>query len=88
MELVQHSELKSNTLFATFASGATATVEYGFNGSVASFQDTKEQASKMLDIALRNPVGLDALLEELQTISEARKGKGSKSWFRIGRRNI
>ena len=85
LELVKQSRLKSNALFATFASEATGTVEYGFDGSVASFQETSGQASKMFDIALLNPVRLDLLLEELQTISEGainRKGKGLRSWFR------
>ena len=88
LELVKQSGLKSKTLFATFASEATGTIGYDFDGSVASFQETSEQASKMFDIALRNPVTLDLLLAELQTISEGvinRKGKGSKSWFWVGR---
>ena len=85
LEFVKKSRLKSNILFATFASEATGTIEYGFEGSVVSFQETCEQALKMFDIALGNPVRLDLLLEELQTISEGvtnRKGKESKSRFR------
>ena len=70
LELVKQSKLNSNTLFATFASGETGTLEYGFDGSVASFQETSEQALKMFDIALCNRVRLDILLEEQQTISE------------------
>ena len=89
LEAVKQSRLKSNILFVTFASEATGTVEYGFDRSVASFQETGGQALKMFDIALRNPVGLD-LLEELQNIEGATNGRGKglrKSWFtRIGRR--
>ena len=70
LKLVEQSRLKSNILFATFTSEVPGTVEYGFDGSVASFQETSEQAFKMLDIALENPVRLHLLLEELQTISE------------------
>jgi hypothetical protein len=79
LELVKQSRLKSNALFATFASEATGTAKYGFDGSVASFQESSGQALKMFNNALRNPVRLDLLLEELQTISEGatnRKGKG------------
>ena len=78
LELVKQSGLKSNAVFATFASEATGAVEYGFDGSVASFQETRGQALKMFDIALRNPISFDLLLEELQTMSEGatnRKGK-------------
>ena len=70
LELVKQSRLKSNTLYATFASDATGTVKYGFDSSVASFQETSGQALKMFDIALGEPVRLDLLLEELQTFSE------------------
>lgn len=91
-ELVKQSGLKSIILFATFAGEATGTVKYGFDDSVASFQETGGQALKMFDIALRNPVGLDLLLEELQNIEGATNGKGKglrKSWFtRIGRRGV
>ena len=90
LEAVKQSRLKSNILFVTFASKATGTVEYDFDRSVASFQETGGQALKMFDIALRNPVGLDLLLEELQNIEGATNGRGKglrKSWFtRIGRR--
>ena len=86
LELVKQSGLKSNTLFATFASEPTGTIEYGFDGSVVSFQDTQEQALKMFNIALCNPVRLDLLLEEpLQIISvgaASRTGKVSKRGFR------
>ena len=78
LKLVKQSRLKSNALFATFASEATGTVKYGFDGSVASFQETSGQALKMFDIALRNPVRLDPLLEELQTISEVATNKNGK----------
>ena len=70
LELVKQSRLKSNTLYATFASDATGTVKYGFDSSVASFQETSGQSLKMFDIALGEPVRLDLLLEELQTFSE------------------
>ena len=73
LELVEQSRLKSNTLFATFVSEATDTPEYRFDGSVASFQENREQALKMFGIALGKPVKLDLLLEELQTISEGGK---------------
>lgn len=93
LELVKQSGLQSNILFASFASEATGTVKYGFDGSVASPQETSEQALEMFDIALGKPVKLDLLLEELRTISEVAtngKGKGSKSRSRalisIGRR--
>ena len=62
MELVKQSGLKYNTLFATFASEAAGTVEYGFDGSA---QETSGQALEMSDTALSNPVGLDLLLKEL-----------------------
>ena len=83
-ELIEQSRLKSSALLATFAREATGAVEYGFDGSVASFQETSEQVLEMFDIALRNPVSLDLLLEKLRTISEGvtnKKGKGLKSWF-------
>ena len=85
LELVKQSGLESNALFATFASEPIGTIEYGFDGSVVSFQDTQEQALKMFNIALRKPISLDLLLAELQTISKGatnRKGKRSKSRFR------
>ena len=85
LELVKQSRLKSNALFATFASEATATAEN--DGLV--FQETSAQALQMFDIVIRNPVSLDLLLKELQTISEGatnRKEKGSKSLLRVGRR--
>ena len=69
-ELVKQSGLKSNILFATFAGEATGTVKYGFDGSVASFQETSRHAQEMFDIALRRPVRLGLLLKEVQTISE------------------
>jgi len=71
-KLVEQSGFKFSALFATFASEATGTVhsQYDFDGSVASFQETTGQTSKMFDIALRNPVSLDRLLEGLQAISE------------------
>ena len=89
LELVKQSGLNSNTLFATFVNEAlaTGTIEYGFDGSVASFQETTEQAFKMFNIALSKPIKLDLLLKELQTISEGatnRKGKGLKTWQRFG----
>ena len=87
LELVKQSGLSSNALFATFVNKATGTIEYGFDGSVASFQETTEQALKMFDIALSKPVKLDLLLKELQTILEGatnRKGKGLKTWQRFG----
>ena len=68
--LVKQSRLKSHTLFATFASEPTGAVQYGFNGGVAFFQETREQALEMFDIALCNPVRLDLLLEELAIISK------------------
>jgi len=68
-QLVEQSGFKFSALFATFASEATHS-EYGFDGSVASFQETTGHTSKMFDIALRNPVSLDRLLEGLQAISE------------------
>ena len=71
--LVKHSELTSNTLFATFASEATGVAEYSFNGTVASFKGTREQGLEMFEIALGKTVGLDLLLEELQTVSEGGK---------------
>jgi hypothetical protein len=87
LELVKQSRLESNTLFATFASEATDTAGYGFDGSVVSFQETSpRQALEMFDIALGNPVRLDLLLEELQTISERAingKGKGLISSLRF-----
>ena len=70
LKLVKESTLKYNILFATFASQATGAAKYGFDSSVASFQETSEQALKMLDIALSKPIRLEVLLEELQTISE------------------
>ena len=76
---VKQFGLKSNTLFATFAGEALGAVEYDFNGSVASFQETKEQALKMFDIALSKPVGLDKLLEEQQTISEGATNREQKA---------
>ena len=82
LELVEQSGLESNAIFATFASDP---IEYGFDGSVVSFQDTQEQALKMFHIALCNPVSLDFLLEELQIISvgaTSRTGKVSKRGFR------
>ena len=85
LKLVKQTGLKSNALFATFASEATATAEN--DGLV--FQETSAQALQMFDIVFRNPVSLDLLLKELQTISEGatnRKEKGSKSWLRVGRR--
>ena len=85
LELVKQSRLKSNTVYATFASDATGTVKYGFDSSVsASFQETTGQALKMFDIALGKPVGLDFLLEELRTISEGafnRRGMRSTALF-------
>ena len=89
LELVKHwqSGLKSNTLFATFASETTGTAKYGFDGSVASFQETRGQASNMFDIALRKPVGLDLLLKQLQIILEgATNKKPSEKWFGLIRR--
>ena len=77
LELVKQSGLKSHALFATSASEATGAVEYGFDGSVASFQETREQALKMFDIALRNPISLD-LLEKLQTMSEGATNRTGK----------
>ena len=85
-ELVKQSRLKSNALFATFASEATGTIRYDLDGSVASFQKTSEQALELFDCALDKPVSLESLLEELQAISDGgtnRKGKGSKG--RLGR---
>ena len=79
-KLLKQSRLKSNALFATFASEATGTVKDGFDDSLV-FQETSGQALKMFDIVLRNPVSRDLLLEELQTISEGgtnKKGKGLK----------
>ena len=70
LRLLKKSKLESNILFATFASEATGTVKYGFDSSVASFQETSGQALKMFDIALGKPVRLGFLLEELQTIPE------------------
>ena len=46
------------------------TVKYGFDSSVASFQETSGHAQEMFDIALREPVGLGRLLKELQIISK------------------
>ena len=69
LELVKQSRLKSNTLYATFASDATGTVKYGFDSSVACFQETGH-AREMFDTALGKPVRLDPLLEGLQAISE------------------
>ena len=78
LKLLERSGLKDNALFATFASEATGTVQYGFN---SSFQKTGEQALEMFDTALGKPVELDLLLKELQTISKgARKGM-LQSWF-------
>lgn len=88
LELVKQSGLKSNAILATSASEATGAVEYGFDGSVASFQETTEQALEMFNIALHNPVSLNLLLDELQNISEGvtnRKGKGLKMWSRLFR---
>ena len=79
LDLVKQSGLKSHTLFATFANEATGTVEYGFDGSVYSFQETREQALEMFDIVLRNPVSRDLLLKELQTISEGGTNKKGKA---------
>ena len=82
-ELIKQSKLKSNALFATFASEATGTVKDGFDDSLV-FQETSGQALKMFDIVLRNPVNRDLLLTELQTISEGgtnRKGQGLKRRF-------
>ena len=67
LKLLKESELKSNILFATFASEATSTVKYGFDGSVAS---ESGHAQEMFDIALGKPVRLSLLLKELQIISE------------------
>ena len=84
VKLLKKSRLRSNILFATFASEATSTVEYDFDGDVASFQETNEQALEMFDIALRNALSLDLLLEKLPSISEGSinsKGMGFKSFF-------
>ena len=70
LKLVKQSRLKSNILFATFTSKAPGIVEYGFDGNVASFQETSGHAREMCDIALRKPVKLGFLLKELQTISK------------------
>ena len=70
LELVKQSGLKSNTLYASFVSDATGTVKYGFDSSVASFQETSGHAREMFDTALGKPVRLHLLLEKLQTISE------------------
>ena len=70
LRLLKKSKLESNVLFATFASEAPGTVEYGFDGSVASFQETSEQALQMFDTSLSKPVRLGLLLEEVQTISK------------------
>ena len=70
LKLVKQSKLQSNILFATFASEAMGTVQYGFNSSVASFQGTRGHALEMFNIALRKPVGLGLLLEELRIISK------------------
>ena len=80
LDLLKQSRLKSNAHLAPFTSEATGIVQYGFDGRV---QETSEQVLKMFDTALGNPVGLDLLLEELQTISvEASKGKvKSRFWF-------
>ena len=86
LELVEQSGLKSKTLFATFASKSKVTVKYGFDAPVASFQKTRGQALKMFDIALRNPVTLDLLLEELQTISEGAPNRKGMALNRIWRR--
>ena len=91
LKLVDQSKLKSNALFATFASEPTDTIEYDFDGSVASFQETSGQALKMFDIVLRNPIRLDFLLEELQIISggaTSRKGKGLKGLLRSRKRHL
>ena len=70
LKLVKQSRLQSNILFATFASEAMGTVKYGFDSTVASFQETSGHAREMFDIALRKPVEVGFLLEELQTISK------------------
>ena len=67
---IKQSTLKSNILFATFASQATDTTKYGFDSSVASFQETRGHALEMFNIALRKPAGLDPLKKNLQIISE------------------
>ena len=68
LELVKQSRLNSHTLFATFASEATGTAMSSFGDSVAPLQETRGQA--LFDIALRNFLRLDLLLEGLQAISE------------------
>ena len=70
MEADDDTTFSCSSLYATFASDATGTVKYGFDSSVASFQETSGQSLKMFDIALGEPVRLDLLLEELQTFSE------------------
>ena len=87
-ELIKQSKLKSNALFATFASEATGTVKDGFDDTLV-FQESSGQALKMLDIVLRNPVSRDLLLKELQTILERvinREGMGFRSFFGSQRR--
>ena len=64
------SRLQSNTLYANFASDATGTVKYGFDSSVASFQETSGHAREMFDIALGKPVILGLLLKEVQAFLE------------------
>ena len=70
LKSIKQSELHSNILFGTFASQATGTAKYGFDSSVASFQETSRHAQEMFDIALRKPVEVGLLLKELQIISE------------------
>ena len=69
LKLVKQSTLNSKVLFATFTSQATGAAKYGFDSSVTSFQETRGHALEMFNIALRMPVGLNFLLQELQTIS-------------------